>query len=114
MAVNLDKMVHPDYIRAAYAPDSASADQMIAVLELHGITARRGGGIRDLYSLEGKIGEEILVRPSDLEAAQDILSQMTGDDSDTAQPSKSKARAVLCLAAALVILIILILIRGAL
>ncbi len=102
-----------DLIRVCYAPDGRSAEQMIAVLEQYGIHAVRHGGVKDIYRIGGDIvGEEIMVDPADLPAAKDILQQMTGDDTPTAEASDSVARTVLSLGAAVILFIILILIRG--
>ena len=102
-----------DLIRACYAPDAHSADQMTAVLEQYGIHAVRHGGVKDIYRIDGDIvGEEIMVPPEDLSSAREILQQMTGDDTPSAEPSKSIRKTVLSLAAAACLLILLILIRG--
>ena len=102
-----------DLIRACYAPDARSAQQMIAVLEQYGIHAEKRGGVRDIYRIGGDVvGEEIMVDPADLSAAKDILQQMTGDDTPTAEVSGSVTRTILSLGAAVILLIILILIRG--
>lgn len=102
-----------DLIRACYAPDRSSADQMIAVLQQYGISAVRSGGVKDIYRIGGDVvGEEILVTPEDLPQAREILQQMTGDDTPTAEPSRSVAKTVISLAAAAVLFILLLLIRG--
>ena len=55
-----------DLIRACYAPDARSAQQMIAVLEQYGIHAEKRGGVRDIYRIGGDVvGEEIMVDPAD-------------------------------------------------
>ena len=102
-----------DLIRACYAPDAPGADQMIAVLEQHGIHAVKRGGVKDIYRIGGDVvGQEIMVAPEDLASAKEILQQMTGDDSPTAEPSRSVTKAVLSLGAAVILLIVLLLIRG--
>ena len=82
-----------DLIRACYAPDARSAEQMIAVLEQ-------------------VVGEEIMVAPEDLSSAREILQQMTGNDAPTAEPSRSAVKTVISLGAAVLLFIILLLIRG--
>lgn len=102
-----------DLIRACYAPDARSADQMIAVLGQYGISAVKRGGVKDIYRIGGDvIGEEIMVTPEDLPAARQVLQQMTGNDTPTAEPSRSPVRTVLSLGAAVLLLIVLLVIRG--
>ena len=102
-----------DLIRACYAPDARSADQMIAVLEQYGISAVKRGGVKDIYRIGGDVvGEEIMVAPEDLSSAREILQQMTGNDAPTAEPSRSPVKTVISLGAAVLLFIILLLIRG--
>ena len=102
-----------DLIRASYAPDARSADQMSAVLEQYGISAVKRGGVKDIYRIGGDVvGEEIMVAPEDLSSAREILQQMTGNDAPTAEPSRSAVKTVISLGAAVVLFIILLLIRG--
>ncbi len=108
-----DILKRKDLIRACYAPDRQSADQMIAVLGQYGISAVRSGGVKDIYRIGGDVvGEEIMVTPEDLPQAREILQQMTGDDTPAAQPSKSVAKTVISLLAAAALFILLLLIRG--
>ena len=108
-----DKSDLKNMVRACYAPDARSAEQMTAVLQQYGIHAVRHGGVKDIYRVGGDIvGEEILVSPEDLPAAKDILRRMTGDDTPTAEPSRSVSKTVLSLGAAVILFILLLLIRG--
>ncbi len=101
------------YVRAAYAPDASGAEQMIAVLKQYDIEAFRQGGVKDIYKIGGDIcGEEIMVSPEDLSAAQDILCRMTGDTSPSPKRSVSVKTTVLSLLAAAALLIVLLLLRG--
>ena len=102
-----------DLIRAYYAPDARSAEQMIAGLEQYGISAVKRGGVKDIYRIGGDVvGEEIMVAPEDLSSAREILQQMTGNDAPTAEPSRSSVKTVISLGAAVLLFIILLLIRG--
>lgn len=69
------------WVRAAYAVTNKDTDRMIALLEEHGIPARRQGGSRDIYTLKLMYGEEIMVQAEDLERAQELLRQAAAKNS---------------------------------
>lgn len=108
-----DSIKQKALVRAAYAPDRPSAEQMIAVLEQFGIQARKQGGVKDIYRIGGDVmGEEIMVLPEDLDRAREILRQMTGDSSPEAKPSRSVRTTVLSLLGAAVLFAVVLALRG--
>ena len=108
-----DKNTQKNYVRAAYAPDGPSAEDMLALLEENGINAFRRGGVKDIYKVGGDIfGEEIMVAPENLQHAQELLQQYPGSEPPIPSGPVSIKKTVLALLAALILFVVLLFLRG--
>lgn len=113
MAANAqEKKKRTARVRVMYAPSRDAAQQMIAVLKLHGIDAVLEGGVKDIYSIDDVSGEEIMVLPEDLEQARDLLSEMTGSPIQEPAEESSGKKAVISIILASAALLLLFLLRG--
>ena len=99
-------------IRASYAATGEDADRMTALLAENGINAVKQGGSRDIYTVGGVFGVELMVDPVDRDRARELLREMTGDDSPAPESPRFGRRTVLSLALAVVLLILLVFLRG--
>ncbi len=112
-----EKTKKKDLLRVAYAATSADADRMTELLNSQGIEAVQQGGTRDIYTVSGRIGIEIMVPSGDLEQAEQILQNMPGVSESGAEKEREKGpvsyrRGIISLAAAVLLFILLIFIRS--
>ena len=76
------------------------------------VNAVKQGGSRDIYTVGGVFGVEIMVDPDDLDRARELIRGMTGDDSPAPASPRFGRRTVLSLGIAVLLLILLVFLRG--
>ena len=99
-------------IRAAYAASGEDADRMLALLAENGIDAAKQGGSRDIYTVGGVFGVEIMVPADDLDRARELLREMTGDESPAPAPRRFGKKSILSLGLAVLLLVLLVFLRS--
>ncbi|MCI1655847.1 MAG: DUF2007 domain-containing protein [Lachnospiraceae bacterium] len=83
-------MSEDTFVKIMDVPGYSEADQIVQILQSHGIPAFYQGGLQDVYMGSSMMGQDILVREKDAARARELLVEFQPVSFQTAYSRKGR------------------------